>query len=139
MHDIFENRFNPQPPGLFTYPPQPGGSDPTPVLPRKRMVVERCAMRQSKDLDETLPKHFRKVKIEVTCQVKVRSKVKIGCNQVADRRDLKRSIFRPKLFIYAPKDQAKVLSSEIVSYLGQVKVEVRSEKVTEPKTFKWVV
>ena len=90
------------------------------------MAVERWARRHSKDLDETLPKHFRKFKIEVTCQVKVRSKVKIGCIQVADRRDLKRSIFRRKLFICTPKDQAKVLNSEIVSYLAQVKVKVRS-------------
>ena len=72
-------------------------------------------------------------------QVKVRSKVKIGCFQVADRSDLKRSMFRPKLSICAPKDQAKVLTSEIVSYLAQVKVKVRSEKVTKPKIFKCVV
>ena len=100
------------------------------------MDVERRTRRHWKDLDETLPKNFRKFKIEVTCQVKVRSKVKIGCFQVADRSDLKRSIFHPKLSIYTPKDQAKVLTSEIVSYLAQVKVKVRSEKVTKPKIFK---
>ena len=132
---------NPPPPGLFLYPPQPGGggSDPTPLLSRKRMDVERRTRRHSKDLDETLPNHFRKFKIEVTCQVKVRSKVKIGCFQVADRSDLKRSMFRPKLSICTPKDQAKVLTSEIVSYLAQVKIKVRSEKVTKPKIFKCVV
>ena len=92
--------------------------------------------RHSKDLDETFPNHFRKFKIEVTCQVKVRSKVKIGCIQVADHRDLKRNIFRPKRFICTPKDQAKVLTSEIVSYLDHVKVKVRSEKVTKTKIFK---
>ena len=92
-----------------------GGSDPTPpLLSRKRMDVERRTRRHSKDLDETLPNHFRKFKIEVTCQVKVRSKVKIGCFQVADRSDLKRSIFRPNLSICTPKDQAKVLTSEII-------------------------
>ena len=101
------------------------------------MDVERRTRRHSKDLDETLPNQFRKFKIEVTCQVKVRSKVKIGCFQVADRSDLKRSIFRPKLSICTPKDHAKVLSSEIVSYLAQVKV--RSEKVTKPTIFKCVV
>ena len=95
-----------------------GGSDPTPVLTRKRMDVERRTRRHSKDLDETLPNHFRKFKIQVTYQVKVRSKVKIGCFQVADRSDLKRSIFRPKLSICTPKDQVKVLTSEIVSYLA---------------------
>ena len=110
---------------------------PPPLLSRKRMDVERRARRHSKDLDETLPNHFLKFKIEVTCQVKVRSNVKIGCFQVADRSDLKRSIFRPKLSICTPKNQAKVLSGEIVSYLSQVKV--RSEKVTKPKIFKCVV
>ena len=50
------------------------------------MAVERWARRQSKDLDETHPKHFRKFKNKVTCPVKVRSKVKIGCIQVAGRR-----------------------------------------------------
>ena len=114
-----------------------GGRIRPPLLSRKRMDVERRTRRHSKDLDETLPNHFRKFKIEVTCQVKVRSKVKIGCFQVADRSDLKRSTFRPKLSICTPKDQAKVLTSEIVSYLAQVKV--RSEKVTKPKIFKCVV
>ena len=97
------------------------------------MDVERRTRRHSKDLDETLANHFRKFKIEVTCQVKVRSKVKIGCFQVA------RGIFRSKLSICTPKDQAKVLTSEIVSYLAQVKLKVRSEKVTKTKIFKWVV
>ena len=73
-------------------------SDP-PLLSRKWMDLERRTRRHSKYLDKTLPNHFRKFKIEVTCQVKVRSKVKIGCFQVADRSDLKRSIFRPKLSI----------------------------------------
>ena len=130
-------RVNPPPPGLFLYPPQPGGRIRPPVLSRKRMDVERRTRRHSKDLDETLPNHFRKFKIQVTCPVKVRSKVKIGCFQVADRSDLKRSIFRPKLSICTPKDLAKVLTSEIVSYLAQVKV--RSEKVTKPKIFIYVV
>ena len=75
-----------------------GRSDPTPVLSRKRIDVERRTRRHSKDLDETLPKHFRKL-IEVTCQVKVRSKVKIGCFQVADCSNLKRGIF-PQNFPY---------------------------------------
>ena len=113
-----------------------GGRIRPPVLSRKRMDVERRTRRQSKDLDETLPNNFRKFKIEVTCQVKVRSKVKIGCFQIADRSGLKRSIFRPKLSICTPNDQAKVLTSEIVSYLVQVKVKVRSEKVTKTKIFK---
>ena len=67
------------------------GSDP--LLSRKRMVVESWARRYSKDLDETHLKNFRKLQIEVTCQVKVRSNVKIRCIQIADGRDLKISIF----------------------------------------------
>ena len=70
--------LNPPPPGLFLYPPQPGGSDPTPLLSRKRMDVERRTRRHSKDLDETLPNHFRKFKIEVTCQVKGQNRVFSG-------------------------------------------------------------
>ena len=95
-----------------------GGSDPTPVLSRKRMVIEIWARRNSKDIDKTLSKHFRKFKIEVTCQAKIRSKVKIGCFQVADRRDLKRSIFRPKLSICTPKERAKVLASDFFHNLS---------------------
>ena len=128
--------INPPPPGLFLYPPPPGGggSDPTPpLLSRKRMDVERRTRRYSKDLDETLPNHFRKFKIEVTCQVKVRSKVKIGCFQVADRSDLKRSIFRPKLSICTPKDQAKVLTSEIVSYLARSRSRSGQKRSPKPK------
>ena len=48
-------------------------------------------------------------------------------------------MFHPKRSICTPKDQAKVLTSEIVSYLAQVKVKARSEKVTKPKIFKCVV
>ena len=97
------------------------------------MDVERRTRRHSKDLDETLPKNFRKFKIEVTCQVKVRSKVKIGCFQVADRSDLKRSIFRPKLSICTPKDQAKVLTSEIVSYFVQIRSRSGQKRSPNPK------
>ena len=106
------------------------------MLSRKRIDVERRTRRHSKDLDETLPNHFRKFEIEVTWQVKVRSKVKIRCIQVADRRDLKRSICCPTLSICTLNDQAKILTGEIVSYLAQVNVKVRSEKVTKTKIFK---
>ena len=73
------------------------------VVSRKRMVVESWSRRHSKNLDKMLPNHFRKVEIEVTCQVKVSSKVKIVCGQVADRRDLKRSIFTQHLPYMLPK------------------------------------
>ena len=68
-------------------------------------------------------------------QVKDQNRVFSGCRPS----DLKRSIFRPKLSICTPNDQAKVLTSEIVSYVAQAKVKVRSEKVTKPKIFKCVV
>ena len=46
--------INPPPPGLFLYPPQPGGGRiRPPLLSRKRMDVERRTRRHSKDLDET--------------------------------------------------------------------------------------
>ena len=44
----------------------------------ERMAAERRTMRRSKALDETILKHPLNFPNEVTCQVKVRSKVKIG-------------------------------------------------------------
>ena len=41
------------------------------------MFVESRARRHSKALDKTLQNHLSELKIEVTCKVKVRSKVKI--------------------------------------------------------------
>ena len=48
------------------------------VITRERMAAERRTMRRSKALDETILKHPLNFSNEVTCQVKVRSKVKIG-------------------------------------------------------------
>ena len=48
------------------------------VITRERMAAERRATRRSKALDETILKHTLNFPNEVTCQVKVRSKVKIG-------------------------------------------------------------
>ena len=48
------------------------------VITRERMAAERRPMRRSKALDETILKHPLNFPNEVTCQVKVRSKVKIG-------------------------------------------------------------
>ena len=48
------------------------------VIIRERMAAERRTMRRSKALDETILKHLLNFPNEVTCQVKVRSKVKIG-------------------------------------------------------------
>ena len=48
------------------------------VITRERMAAERRPMRRSKALDETILKHPLNFPNEVTCQVKVRSNVKIG-------------------------------------------------------------
>ena len=48
------------------------------VITRERMAAERRATRRSKALDETILKHSLNFLNEDTCQVKVRSKVKIG-------------------------------------------------------------
>ena len=48
------------------------------VITRERMAAERRTMRHSKALDETILKHPLNFPNEVRCQVKVRSKVKIG-------------------------------------------------------------
>ena len=48
------------------------------VITRERMVAERRATRRSKALDESILKRPLNFPNEVTCQVKVRSKVKIG-------------------------------------------------------------
>ena len=45
---------------------------------RERMAAERQATRRSKALDERILKHPLNFPNEVTCQVDVRSKVKIG-------------------------------------------------------------
>ena len=48
------------------------------VITRERMAAERRPKRRSKALDETILKRPLNFPNEVTCQVKVRSKVKIG-------------------------------------------------------------
>ena len=47
------------------------------LLSREPLVVESRARRHSKALDKTLQNHLSELKIEVTCEFKVRSKVKI--------------------------------------------------------------
>ena len=54
-----------------------GGSLSRPLLSREPLFVESRARRHSKALDKTLQNHLSELKIEVTCGVKVRSKVKI--------------------------------------------------------------
>ena len=47
------------------------------MLSREPLVVESLARRNSKALDKTLQNHIGEIKIEVTCEFKVRSKAKI--------------------------------------------------------------
>ena len=54
-----------------------GGLSRPPLLSREPLFVESHARRNSKALDKTLQNHLSELKIEVTCKVKVRSKVKI--------------------------------------------------------------
>ena len=54
-----------------------GGLSRPPLLSREPLVVESRARRHSKALHKTHPKHLCELKIEVTCEVKVRSNVKI--------------------------------------------------------------
>ena len=69
--------LNPAPPGLFLYTRPPGGkgSDPTPMLSRKPMVVSSPARRRSKALFEISPKHTWYFKNDLHSRVKVRSKI----------------------------------------------------------------
>ena len=71
---------NPSPPGLLAHPWVPGGgriTPPPPLLSREPLVVESRAMRHSKALHKTHQNHLSELNIEVKCEVKVRSKVKI--------------------------------------------------------------
>ena len=54
-----------------------GGAYHAPLLSREPLFVESRARWHSKALDKTLQNHLSELKIEVTCKVKVRSKVKI--------------------------------------------------------------
>ena len=69
-------RVNPSPPGLLAHPECLGGL-PRPLKSREPSVVESRARRHSKALHKTHPKLLSELKIEDTCEVKVRSKVKI--------------------------------------------------------------
>ena len=73
--------FNPAFAGVFRHPRLAwggGGVKRPHVITRERMAAEKRPMWRSKALDETILKHPANFPNEVTCQVKVRSKVKIG-------------------------------------------------------------
>ena len=76
------------------------------VITRERMAAERRATRRSKALDETILKHPLNFPNEITCQVKVRSKVKIGAFRLRAV-DLKIISFGPKLTPNTPKYRAR--------------------------------
>ena len=70
------HNVNPSPPGPLSAWGG-GGSRPPPQLSREPLVVESRARRHSKALRKTRQNHLSELNIEVTCEVKVRSKVKI--------------------------------------------------------------
>ena len=73
------------------------------VITRERMAAERRPMRRSKALDETILKHPLNFPNEVTCQVKVRSKVKIGAFRLRAVETLKLSVLGQNLLSSTPK------------------------------------
>ena len=62
---------------LGPWVPGGGGANHAPLLSREPLVVESRARRHSKALRKTRQNHLSELKIEVTCEVKVRPKVKI--------------------------------------------------------------
>ena len=68
-----------------------------PLLSREPLVVESRARRHSKALHKTHQTHLSEFKIEVTCEVKVRSKVKIQRFDVLGPGDQDYRNWRPKL------------------------------------------
>ena len=84
-----------------------GGLITPPLLSREPLVVESRARRYSKALDKTLQNQVNKLKIEVTCEVKVRSKVKIRRFDVLGPGDQDYRTWWPKLRQNVVKDMVK--------------------------------
>ena len=86
-----------------------GASDAPSFLTRERLIAAKRATRRSKAPDETILKRPLNFQNEVACQVKVRSKVKIGDFYVTGHRDLENGSFGPKLSPSTPKPQEQEL------------------------------
>ena len=69
--------FHPAPPGLLAHPRSCLVGLRRPLLSREPLVVESRARRHSKALHKTHPKHLSELKVEVTFEVNVGSKLKI--------------------------------------------------------------
>ena len=81
LNNVKEMRaFNPSPPGLPTGAPSSawGGAYHGPAKSQSPLAVESRARRHSKAFHMTHSNHLSKLNIEVTCEIKVRSKVKSG-------------------------------------------------------------
>ena len=79
------------------------------VITRQRMAAERRATRRSKALDVTILKHLLNFPNEVTCQVKVRSKAKIGAFRLRVLETSKLSVLGQNLLRILPKYRARYI------------------------------
>ena len=94
------------------------------VITRERMAAERRATRRSKALDETILKHPLNFPNKVTCQVKVRSKFKIGAFRLRAVKTSKLSILGQNLLRILLKYRARHWLSKCL-ILSSVQVKIR--------------
>ena len=95
-------------PGLLAHPWVPGGGLSRPPAISRTVGVESRARRHSKALDKALQNHLIELNIEVTCEVKVRSNVKIWRFDVLNPGDQDYRIWWPKLRQNVVKGMVKV-------------------------------
>ena len=103
------------------------------VITRERMAAERRTMRRLKALDETILKHPLNFPNEVTCQVKVRSKVKIGAFRLRAVETSKLSVLGQNLPRVLLKYRARHWLSECL-ILSSVQGQDQVTEVTIHKT-----
>ena len=103
---------------------------PPPLLSREPLVVESRARRHSKDLHKTRQNHLSELKIEVTCEVKIRSKVKIWRFDVLGPGNQDYRTWWLKLRQNVLKGMVKVWYEYKWHIKKFFKVKVRSQKVT---------